>query len=409
MFMQAQQIVCSPFELVQHHFPLRGHGSEPMYHRLPKMSENFTAIQLAAIDCEMVLTEGRDGTLRRELARVSVVDHNLEVIIDMLVKPQYEIVNYLTPYSGLTPEIMANAIATLEDVQKEFERHFDAQTIFVGHSLEQDLRALCLVHYHVIDTAILHLREFGGFKPKLKLLCQVHLNRMVQLGPGHDSIEDACSAMLIALQQIMPQGQFAHYFSINGLEARNFFTSYEKFLQIRVYSIDGSMQWLDHFSHNLDYFFTHCKNRCGSGEVELLKTFYASNSSQSYQICVVFNIGYNGDTFEYSDAFQTLKKQCGQLDLRLTARVIQQYKLPTWVFHRGAPSRHEYCECKLVEATCDPPPKRNRRRDRRNRRDKHKKQQKAQISGTTNVLSRPIVYDSDLSSSSLSVDSAESL
>ena len=47
---------------------------------------------LFALDCEMCLT----NVAKHELTRISIVDENLKVIYDKLVKPVNKIVNYLT-------------------------------------------------------------------------------------------------------------------------------------------------------------------------------------------------------------------------------------------------------------------------------------------------------------------------
>ena len=54
-----------------------------------------------AIDCEMVLT-----TEGSELARISIINFNYEVVYDWFVKPQGVVTNYLTKYSGITKETL---------------------------------------------------------------------------------------------------------------------------------------------------------------------------------------------------------------------------------------------------------------------------------------------------------------
>ena len=43
---------------------------------------------------------------------------------------------------------------TLSDVQEELLRHIHADTIIVGHSLENDLKALRIIHSNVVDTSV---------------------------------------------------------------------------------------------------------------------------------------------------------------------------------------------------------------------------------------------------------------
>jgi len=237
------QLTC--FELIFHNYPL---PIDEGFLTLPPPSRKATAPNMFALDCEMIITKATDGSLWRELARVSVVNHNLEVIFDVLVKPKYEISDYLTQYSGLTAEIMADAKISLEDAQQMFVERFDATTIFVGHSLEQDLRALRIVHLNIIDTAVLHCRKFScNQKPKLKFLCALHLNRLIQTGIGHDSIEDAKAAMILALYFLVDPYVIGRYHLPHGLEASMFFEIHDQFFQINIIPSVDSMLWLGSF------------------------------------------------------------------------------------------------------------------------------------------------------------------
>ena len=62
-----------------------------------------------AIDCEMVGV----GYMGHEsaLARVSIVNYYGETLIDKYVKPRREIVDYRTPYSGITSKHLENGMA----------------------------------------------------------------------------------------------------------------------------------------------------------------------------------------------------------------------------------------------------------------------------------------------------------
>ena len=112
-----------------------------------------------ALDCEMVQTS--EGF---ELARVTVIRYNPQddndneghvVELDMLVKPRRNILNYLTKFSGITRHDLVDITTRLEDVQLRILKLVHKEDIIVGHSLENDLRALKLYHGCVVDTAIL--------------------------------------------------------------------------------------------------------------------------------------------------------------------------------------------------------------------------------------------------------------
>lgn len=72
------------------------------------------------------------------------------------------------------------------------------ETILVGHSLENDLLALKILHNLVIDTAILYRN--GRRKLALRVLSRNLLFRSIQGSEnGHDSVEDARAAMDLVL------------------------------------------------------------------------------------------------------------------------------------------------------------------------------------------------------------------
>ncbi|KAK9376322.1 uncharacterized protein V1513DRAFT_439991 [Lipomyces chichibuensis] len=140
------------------------------------------------LDCEMCLT-----THGSALARVTVVNWNREVVMDELVLPDNTITDYLTQYSGITAKMLENVSTTLSDVQKQLTSFIYSGDILVGHSLENDLKALKLRHPAVIDTSVIYHHSRGlPSKPSLKWLAQKFLKKEIQqLKNGHDSAEDA--------------------------------------------------------------------------------------------------------------------------------------------------------------------------------------------------------------------------
>lgn len=145
-----------------------------------------------ALDCEMSYT-----THGLELTRVTVVDTDLRVVYDTFVKPDNEIVDYNTMFSGVTEADLESTNVRLRDVQAVLLSLFSTETILIGHSLESDLLALKFIHSSVVDTSVLFPHHRGlPYKRSLRGLISQYLNQVIQnCSSGHSSIEDATACM----------------------------------------------------------------------------------------------------------------------------------------------------------------------------------------------------------------------
>lgn len=113
-----------------------------------------------------------------------------------MVKPDAPITDYLTKYSGITPEAMSEVTCSLRRAQKHVRKLVDHNTILVGHGLENDLKAMQLAHPYCVDTSLLYDHHRGPpYKPSLRFLARNYLKRHIQdrneAHIGHDSAEDA--------------------------------------------------------------------------------------------------------------------------------------------------------------------------------------------------------------------------
>jgi RNA exonuclease 1 len=77
-----------------------------------------------------------------EVARVTIVDAHGDSLLDEFVKPENPILDYITSFSGLTPEQLAPITTTLADLLQTLHTYIFEETILIGHSLDSDLKAL---------------------------------------------------------------------------------------------------------------------------------------------------------------------------------------------------------------------------------------------------------------------------
>ena len=186
-----QELLLSETELVENRYPRPGGDDLDGFIATPAHSgPGEAAAKMFALDCEMCYTE-----LGLELARVTLLSQFGVALLDMLVVPPNPITDYNTAYSGITAATLDGVKTTLGDARAALFAHIHSESILVGHSLENDLRALKLIHGKVIDTALCFPHPEPRYKYGLRALAATHLGRQIQAGAGHDSSEDASAAL----------------------------------------------------------------------------------------------------------------------------------------------------------------------------------------------------------------------
>lgn len=154
-----------------------------------------------AMDAEMCYT-----TAGLELASVAVVAPDGRVVYRSLVKPTACVIDFNTRFSGIRSRDLARATKTLRDVQNDILGFVGVDTVLVGHSLDNDLRALKLLHGLVVDTCALYPHARGWpLRRSLRSLAGEHLLRHVQEA-AHSPVEDARAAMDLVLLKMRQDG-----------------------------------------------------------------------------------------------------------------------------------------------------------------------------------------------------------
>ncbi|CCE85493.1 Piso0_005090 [Millerozyma farinosa CBS 7064] len=151
--------------------------------------------RIFSLDCEFC-----KSATQKVLTRASLVNFEGEVVFDTFVKPDEEIIDYVTKFSGITPELLEGVSTTLEDVRNKLLSIISSSDVLIGHSLESDLNILKIKHPTIVDTALCYDHTRGPpSKPSLKWLSKKYLQRDIQqgetTGSGHSSVEDAKAAL----------------------------------------------------------------------------------------------------------------------------------------------------------------------------------------------------------------------
>lgn len=195
------RLLLSPLQMMIEGYPMPLSGEFAERYRCFRYSRAkyrpvSTKSPMFGLDCEMV----RTAKAENELARVSIVDENYQSVYETLVRPSNPIIDYLTPWSGITKEMMEGATKTLLQVQDDVAALLPSDAILVGQSLNCDLSAMKIMHPYVIDTSVIfNTSGDRNRKTKLKELAKTFLDEDIQIQTdsqiGHSSIEDSTASL----------------------------------------------------------------------------------------------------------------------------------------------------------------------------------------------------------------------
>ncbi|XP_029916017.1 RNA exonuclease 1 homolog [Myripristis murdjan] len=165
----------------------------------PRPPSDHSCPGVYSVDCEMCYT-----TQGLELSRVTVVNSSLQVVYDTFVRPDNEVIDYNTRFSGISEEDMEGISTSIREVQETLLSFISADTILIGHGLETDLCALKLLHGTVVDTSVVFPHHLGPpHKLSLNSLTASYLRRIIQESVcGQDTAEDAAACMELMLWRV---------------------------------------------------------------------------------------------------------------------------------------------------------------------------------------------------------------
>lgn len=152
-----------------------------------------------AMDCEMVGIGYRG--MKSVLARVSIVNWDLEVVLDTYVQVSEKVTDYRTHVSGIKHKHLRSENAMPFRSCRETVVNLIRDKILVGHGLDNDLDVLFMTHPEdmIRDTA--KYRPFQKFyngkwrSQKLRELVKQYLVKEGFQQGSHDSVADAAATM----------------------------------------------------------------------------------------------------------------------------------------------------------------------------------------------------------------------
>lgn len=181
-------------------------------------SSSHEPLHPLSFDCEMCYT-----TLGLELVRLTAASWpEATRILDVLVRPMGEILDFNTRYSGVSAEDFSQAIPydsnpaasekptsdgknrltivnSITEARSLLFSHLTPSTPLIGHSMDNDLNVCRIIHPTIVDTALLFPHPRGlPMRSSLRILVQKYLGRHIQAhnqstSTGHDSFEDAAA------------------------------------------------------------------------------------------------------------------------------------------------------------------------------------------------------------------------
>ncbi|RII06027.1 hypothetical protein CUC08_Gglean009242 [Alternaria sp. MG1] len=180
-------------------------------HETPRSHpDRATSVKFAvAIDCEMGTARNGDS----ELIRLSAIDYLTgEVLINNLVKPDQPMLHLNTKWSGVTWDQMNEAVrkkTTLKGksgARRLLWKFVGPDTVLVGHSVHNDLKALKLIHPRVVDSYVVEhkiIEEKKAIEAREKKASEAAARRIEEFLPEIAGLADGHESSLTTNSQMV--------------------------------------------------------------------------------------------------------------------------------------------------------------------------------------------------------------
>ena len=154
-----------------------------------------------SIDVECVATGVQHHD--RSVAQISLVDAQCNALLNLYVKPEKQVVSYLTPLTGLTAEHLEREGTSLEEALATLRSHLPPTAVLVGQNILKDVEWLGLTKgtdfAEMVDLAAL-LRAWNPRFNSYTYLSQDHyagvwLGNARTEADAHDAVADAVLSM----------------------------------------------------------------------------------------------------------------------------------------------------------------------------------------------------------------------
>jgi hypothetical protein len=165
-----------------------------------------TPSHIVILDCEMI-----DTIFGREVAKITMINNHEHLLLDdAFVYPRGDVLDYKTQFTGIhstndyhfaTQNPQLFTVISYAQLIVYLLLTISTETIMIGHSLENDLHALRLVHTRLCDTAILYPHPRGfPLRRSLKELVWNYLQMKIQEDHQcHNSREDCIATWQLVL------------------------------------------------------------------------------------------------------------------------------------------------------------------------------------------------------------------